>query len=433
MKARSWIAALVVAGLLTPCAAMALNGHFLHGVGAVNSAMGGVGVAVPSDVLTALRHNPALLTRLEGHSLAFSVEVLEGDAVVRSTVSTPFGPVSGSTEDVTDPGQLPAFGWSRTRDDGSLAYGMGFLAVAGFTTDYPQDPTNPVLLPQPQGFGTIHSEYNLLSVPLSIAWELNPRLALGVSLVGGWATLASRPFGGVAPDCSSPVDCFFPAVDEDGAFGAGLQLGLYYQATETVSLGLSYTSRQEFEDFSWATQVANPNLPTFGAARRVRFNIDVPQTVAFGVGLTPSSRFKLGIEGRWIDYSGTDGFDTGFDPRTGAARGLGWQSIWAAAVGGEYRFDNDVALRFGYNTSESAVTSETVFINIGSPAMFEDKVTVGVGIPLYDSLSLDLGYYRSLSNQISGPFLSPVGPVPGTRVESDISADSFLMTFSFDL
>ena len=50
------IACLVAAPM---SAARATDGHFLHGIGAVNSAMGGAGVAAPQDVLTAFYLNPA--------------------------------------------------------------------------------------------------------------------------------------------------------------------------------------------------------------------------------------------------------------------------------------------------------------------------------------------------------------------------------------
>ena len=54
--------------------AAATDGHFLHGVGAINSAMGGVGIAgAKDDVLGALYHNPAGFAKQSGTVLVIGV------------------------------------------------------------------------------------------------------------------------------------------------------------------------------------------------------------------------------------------------------------------------------------------------------------------------------------------------------------------------
>jgi long-chain fatty acid transport protein len=391
--------------------------------------MGGVGVAVPGDVLAALRHNPALLAELPDHRFAMSALMLKGDNEVRSRV----GPFGGRTENDTDAFLIPAFGWSRRAEERPYAVGLGFLGVAGFASDFPQDPSNPVLALEPQGFGHLISRYDLLQLPLAVAFRVNDRLSLGGSLILGYATLQAGPFGGIAPDCSGPTACFFPRLDEDQAFGIGAQVGVYYQASERVSLGASYSTPQVFEDFSWNTTVANPNLPTFGTHRRVRFNVDVPQIFAVGVGFTPGERWKVGLDGRFINYEDTDGFDSGFDLATFAARGLGWEDITVVAVGAQYRYGEKATVRFGFNRSDSAVPAENSFINVGSPAQFEETASVGVGIPVYPNLHLDLSYYHVFNTEQSGSFQTPFGPIPGTSVTNEIGADAVVVTLSFEL
>lgn len=409
------------------------NGHFVHGVGAVNSSMGGAGTGLPSDVLGALFLNPALLADVEGHQMVFGVEFVQSDASVTSTVQTPFGPLTGSTEDGSDLTPIPAVGWAYRPEDGSLALGFGVLGLAGFSTDYPADPANPILVPQPQGLGRVQADYTLLQIPFAVAWQATEDLSLGFQLNGGWATLEATPFAGVAPDCSGPTTCFFTSVDKDGAFGVGFQLGLHYRVSDALSLGLSYVSEQSYEDFSWNATVTNPNLPTFGLSRRVRFDLDSPQRVGVGLGFEPNEHWSLGLDVRWVNYSDTDGFEEGpIDPATLTAPGLGWDDMWVYAVGAQYRFTNGVTLRAGYNLSDAAVQPRTAFFNVQSPANFEDHYTLGLGFPLYDHLDVHVGYYHVPDNAVGGPFQSPLGPVPGTRVENEISVDSFLFAFTFN-
>ena len=91
----------------------ATDGHFLHGVGAINSAMGGVGVAgAKDDVLGALYHNPAGLMAFDGHHAALSMELFKPDRTLEATAPTPGGPFAGSQQSKSEFVPIPAFGWS---------------------------------------------------------------------------------------------------------------------------------------------------------------------------------------------------------------------------------------------------------------------------------------------------------------------------------
>ena len=91
--------ALILLVVLTVPAAWAGNGHTLHGVGAVNSSMGGAGVALPIDALGGLLLNPALMAEMDGSRFAFSAEYNEAGNSVSSSVATPVGQAKkGCTE-----------------------------------------------------------------------------------------------------------------------------------------------------------------------------------------------------------------------------------------------------------------------------------------------------------------------------------------------
>ena len=428
----AWTA--LVCSLLLAAPAWGANGHFVHGVGSVSSSMGGAGVAVDDSALAALYLNPALLAAFEGHELEFNIELVEADPSVESTVQTPFGPFTGRTEDEADLSVLPSFGWVRgTRDGGRLAFGMGALALAGFGTDYPQDPANPVLAPQPQGMGAVFSSYKLMRLPFAVAWQVTPELALGASINGGYATLAATPFGGAPPDCSGPTTCYFPSLQEDSAFGVGAQVGVLWRPSAAWSFGASYASETRFEEFAWNTTVANPNLPSFGTARQARFRLDAPASAVVGLAWRPDDRLTVALDGRWIGFDGTEGFEGGFDPATGAGRGLGWEDIVVVALGAEYQVTPRLAVRAGWNQAEQAIPPESAFANVSSPALFEDHLTLGLGFRAYEALELNLGYWHAFDSEVTGPIPSPAGPVPGASVTHVMSADAVLATFSFSL
>jgi len=423
--------ALVGAGAPRPAAAG--NGHFLHGVGAVNDALGGAGVAFPNDALGALNLNPALLARLDGYQFQFSLENVGQDNAVESRV----GPFSGRTEDEGDDAAVPAFGWTRHKQDSRLAYGMGFLGLAGFSVDYPQDSTNPIFAPQPFGFGRLYSSYQYLKIPFAVAYRVNDRLSLGASLNLARAVLAGDPVGFAAPDCSGspggPV-CFFPRLDSDSAMGHGITVGVHFQATPQFAFGGSYTSETKFEDFEWNSTHANPNLPNFGTARKIKFELGAPAVAALGVAWTPTAKLGVALDAKRIFYSSTPGFgDSGINPTTGAIRGPGWEDIDVFALGLQFAATPKLTLRGGYNKADNPIPDSQTFFSLFAPGIFEDHATAGFGFQATDSMRLDLAYYRAFKNEASGPLFSLAGPVPGASVQQEIALESIVLTVSFHL
>ncbi len=411
--------------------AWSLDGHFVHGVGARNEAMGGAGAGLPTDALSALAWNPALLTRLGDYQFQFGIELLKGSPEVESTVETPFGPFSGRTEDDTDTLPIPQFGWSHHAQGSRVAYGMGALALAGFFTDYPQDSTNPLLAPQPQGFGRVNSEYQYLRIPLAVAYQATAKLSVGGALTLGYARLGATAAAFAAPDCAPDGSCYYPAANQEGSYGWGAQVGLFYQATPAWSIGASYNTEERFQDFEYNSEHANPALPTFGTARRFSFGVDAPAQAVVGLGWQPAPSLSFALDGRWYGYSGTDGLGTyGFNP-DGSIRGFGWDDIYVLAFGAEWRPSPAWSLRGGWNHADSPIVPERAFFSTAAPATFQDHLTLGLGLRLTGALTLDVTGYRGFEQDVTGPFVSPAGPVPGTSVTQRNSADSLVTTLSF--
>ncbi|HEX6903428.1 MAG TPA: outer membrane protein transport protein [Thermoanaerobaculia bacterium] len=406
--------------LATP-AAWAGNGHVLHGIGAVNSSMGGAGVALPNDALGALNLNPALLARMEGHKFEFSVEYNNPGNAVESSV----GPFSGRTEDDGDTVLIPAVGWARHKAGSRVGYGMGVLGLAGFGVDYPQDPTNPLLAPQPFGFGRVYSNYQLIKIPFVAAWQLSDSFSLGVSFNAALGTLTADPAGFATPDCSGPTGpCFFPRVNSDSAWGFGATVGVHYQINPAWALGLSYGTEIDFEDFEFNSAVANPNLPTFGTNREITLQLNYPSVIVGGIAFTPSDRLAIAVDGKMINYEDTEGF----------ADVLGFEDIVVYDIGVQYRATDRITLRGGYNVAENPIPEERTFFTVSVPAIFEDRVSLGVGLRVNEALELNAGYYKVFENRITGPFVNPaIGPVPGTSVTTEMSMESILVAFSFNL
>ena len=257
---------------------------------------------------------------------------------------TPVGTFSGKTDDFGDTALIPAFGWVHHTRGSNFAYGIGFLGLAGFGTDYPQDSTNPILSPQPQRLRP-----GLLQLPAPEGADgarleaQRPAFSFGISLNAARATLEADPAGFASPDCSGPQGpCYFPHVNGDSAWGYGAGVGIQYKLTPTFALGASYNSKTKFQDFVWHSAVANPGLPTYGTSRKI--------SLAARPARAGRRRPRLDPHRPASPWPSTRSGSTTRTPpasRTSSAS----RTSRSSEIGLQYKATDKLALRAGYNHS----------------------------------------------------------------------------------
>ena len=320
--------------LLLPASARA-QGHLLHGVGAVNSSMGGAGVALVMESHGALHENPALIVKTEGNQISFSSEFFKAGLRVDSRVGTR----TASTDATEQVGVIPAFGWIAHDPRSKVGMGFGLLGTAGFRTDYPQDSGNVLLLPQPDGFGRVATDLQITKIPVAFAIQVSSKLAVGASLNAYRGVLAISPLPVVLPDSVGGVGILPAAANQVASWGFGVQLGMLYEISPMASFGASVTTKQKFQQYSWNSTNANPLSASYGSARPLTFDLDGPATVTFGIGLKPNPKIQVAIDGRFVKYEGVAavGGPGGVDTVNHRLIGIGWRNIWAGMAGIQYR------------------------------------------------------------------------------------------------
>lgn len=406
----------------------ATDGHFLHGVGAVNSAMGGAGIAAPGDLLGSMYLNPAGLTTIEGTRVAFGFEMFRPSRTVSSELSG-FG--SGVTDSKSDFVPIPSFGFSMKAGE-RWTLGVAGLGIGGFGVDYPAALDNPILGPRPNGFGQVFSNFQLLKISPAAAIQATDRLSFGFALNVDWATLSVDPFPVASPTVTQgqqgPQAFYSRATASDGAFGLGAQVGMLFQATDAFSIGLAYTSPQYFQDFEFNSMVENPDSPNFGQSRDISFEMDVPPVYGLGLALQPNDQWLLTADGRYITYSDCAGFDKSGFNGDGSVAGFGWDDIWVGAFGVQFAPTSAWALRGGYNYTDNPIPNDLSVFNVPAPAIVQHHLTGGIGYRADNGFGIDLAAYHAFANDISGPFQTPAGVM---NVTNELSETSFLVQFSF--
>lgn len=416
---------------------LATDGHFLHGVGTVNQSMGGAGTAAILDPLGMVKWNPAGSTQFEGTQIELNFEFFMPDRRIASDVSAgAFGPgfppvdLSGSTDSESNPSFMPSIAIVHRSADSDFAFHGGMLSVAGFGVEYPMDPSNPVVTPQPpngMGFGAIKSNLGMMLFPVGMSYQANDKLSVGFSLVPAASSLEIAPAPFAAPDDANG-DGFpsYPRPQEtEWSYGIGGQIGVHYQATERLQLGASLATPV------WFTKHEYTVADELGNDRDVACGMDLPLHVSFGAAyqLTPTT--LLASDVRWFNYSATRGFrGSGYRP-DGSVAGFGWNDIWCIGVGIQQDIGEKVKVRLGYNFGQNPIPEDLTFFSSCSPALVQHHISMGLSYEIDDHWTIHAGYYHAFKNSQTGPFQSGSGPIPGANVTSELEEDSVALGVTF--
>ena len=176
---------LKVFALLFSTIIYAQAGHIMQGVGAVNMSMGGAATAQPLDISGAMQWNPATLSTFDEKIIKFDLGLFFSSPELKST----FGPYSGVTEDDRGMSPMPALAMVWGKPESKHTFGVSAFGISGFGVDFPQETnlpinadwnpnnSNAILYPQElMGFGNLHSEYMLLQIGFTWAYNFSEKL-----------------------------------------------------------------------------------------------------------------------------------------------------------------------------------------------------------------------------------------------------------------
>ncbi|TAK40483.1 MAG: hydrocarbon degradation protein [Saprospiraceae bacterium] len=433
----------------------AQTGHVLQGSGAVNFSMGGAATALPIDAAGSLQWNPASITAFGQNELSASVAWFTAAPEVYAKVVQPDGQggfmtIEGLTKDEMGASPLPTLGVVFSLPDSKFAFGISAFGVSGFGVDYPAttnlpvpgnpnfDPTrsNPLLYPQSMGgFGHLFSEYQLMQLGLTTAYDLGNGLSVGLAPTFNYSTLQIEPVPIAAPN----PELGYPIGDKATALGMGFQAGLFYQTDIGLNAGLSYKSTQWFEDLE-----IGGKYPDGSTAPATNFNMDFPAIISAGIGFS-SDMIDVAVDYRFINYSKTDGFEkTGWvigenGYPTGAVAGFGWKDVHVVGAGLQFKGIDKLPLRVGYTFSTNPITEDNVFFSSPAPAVIENAVQFGLGYELGSQFNVSLTYHRGLTAEVSGQLMNPqfitaedpLGKVPQSEITSKMHTDVLLLGVSY--
>ncbi len=423
---------LVTLGLgFLPFMVMAQAGHIMQGIGAVNMSMGGAATAQPVDINGALQWNPAAISAFDSRIISANAGLFFSSPVLYSTVPTPGGPMSGVTKDDRGVSVMPALAMVWGKKNSKHHFGVSAFGISGFGVTFPESNSNPINMPQNMGgFGRIQSDYQLLQVGLTYAYQVTEQLSVGLAPTFNYASLklAPNPLSSPSPTRGYPVS------DKGTAFGIGAQVGVFYNSGMGIKLGASYKSPQSFSSFDFEnTYLDGSNAPN------VKFKMNYPAIISAGIGYS-KNKIDAALDYRFVNYAGTEGFKEKGWTNTAAVAGFGWKNISIISAGIQYKGINKFPIRAGYTYSSNPISTELAFFSTPATAVIKHAFQLGFGYELNERFNLNAVYHHGTSDGLtSGPLLSPMmkspdnpyGAIPGSNVSYKMTTDMVMIGINY--
>ena len=411
-------------------------GHVMQGVGAVNMSMGGASTAQPLDISGALQWNPASISTFDSKIFKFDIGLFSSSPKLYSTVpefnnlGQPTGNFfSGSTEDDRGLSPMPAIAMVWGKEDSKHTFGVSAFGISGFGVTFPQSTTNPINMPQSMGgFGKIESDYMLLQVGFTWAYEISEKFSVGIEPTFNYAALQLMP-----NPTANPTAAGYPSTDKASATGFGAQFGVFYDTQNGLKLGMSYKTTQKFSDFKFKNTYLDASTSTS------TYNMDYPAIFSVGLGYSKNN-FDFALDYRSVDYENTDGFSKTGWTNTASVAGFGWKNISIISAGFQYKGFEKMPLRVGYTYSSNPINSTVAFFNVPATAVIKNAYQFGFSYVFNDSFTLDGVYHYGVSDgKTSGQLLNPMfanatnpyGAIPGSNVSYDMNTSMFMVGFSY--
>lgn len=351
----------VAVALVSATSAYATNGDQMLGVTATQWGMAGASVAAPQDSGTIIT-NPAGLSLLGMEDVRFDM----GFGFLNP-------PRKANGEESDSNLYLIPSGAVAFKIDDELSFGVGMAGLSGMGVDF----EDIAPLPGNQNVVTTKQFYRIAP---GFSYQMSKEMALGAALNINYQSLA--------------IDNEQMHLPQKQVYGFGITLGLIYKLSDTMQLGASYVSKQSMSAFEWNTTAGDYSM-----------TMDAPQTVTVGLAYQPGDGLLIEADIKHIAFSDVLDKVDFKTPAGPSAMNFGWEDQVVIALGVQKKISDKTTLRAGFNHGKSPIGEEDVDSNIGSLAITESHLSVGVtrklGKRVEGSFSLLHAFNNELNSSIS--------------------------------
>jgi long-chain fatty acid transport protein len=409
----------------------------------------GMGYIGRADDLSAMYHNPAGLTQLQGHNFYLTVAgispsatytrmpaIATGDSATSNGTRFPYYGVNAASPVNYDKAKtksdlipVPAMAYG-TRLGGSLekfAVGFGVNAPYGLSSKYAED--------GPQRYMSTHISLTTIYAGPYVAWQATPKVSVGAGVqyvygkaelglhanYGGALLLMARGNATLAAALPTIVAAVHGAsvadLNENTALdgvvevtdgsdqGVSANVGVLCKVSDRLQVGATYRKgvALKVEGDVALTVPALVTQATGGLMQSLKTTggttVNLPDVVGVGVSYQPTDKVSLLGDFNWNRWSSYKNLDFDFaandaSPQVAAyfpdsKNPRDWENAFAVRLGGEYQLNETQALRLGYLFDQEPIPDESVGPEL--PTNDRNGITLGYGVKL-GKATVDLAY-----------------------------------------
>ena len=454
----------VISGVILGIAsshAIATDGLFLEGFGAISRSMGGTAVAHyvgPASMMV----NPATMDLSDSAG-----ELLLGFDLITTDIGATnleTGEHVSSSDHSNNRGPYVAPQFAYIHKVSNWTFGAGVFAQAGVGVEYGNDSFLSRGDVGGKGYAAgadtgleNASRLFILDIPFAASFKVNDRLTIGGSLDAKWTGLnldyllgmnqlgslagdgrASGSLMGVIGTLPDPRGVHL-SVSKNKEISSGVdgwgysgRLGLLYKVAPTTNVGVSYMFKSHMNDLKGKGTVTAVdgiagNVPIEGEVRFLDFN--TPAKLDVGISHQVTDKWLIAFDVSRVFWK-----DALKDIKLGFASGMGDVDLklpqdakdqTIMAIGTSYAATPRLTLRAGYRHATQPFNDEGLLALI--PAVLQDHASLGFSYQLSKSGRFDAAYSHafkeSMTNRSAYNTSSPV--------KSSIAQDNFVLAYNY--
>lgn len=376
--------------------------------GQVQQGMGGAGTALMQDG-AALFFNPGGASFLSGNSVNAGVSptIPKGMFLDKNTNEKSY-----TTSPVSYP--FAAYGVFELKDSSKLKLGLAIYTPFGSTVDWEKGWAG--------RFALTHLQLKAIFFQPTVSYKITKNIGIGAGFV----------YANGAVNLQKDI----PVIDNNGNYGHaelngkangyGYNIGVYYEPTSKLSLGLTYRSQVNMKVKSGdATFTVPASLESNFPNGKFSATLPLPQVLTLGVGYKATDKLSFALD---INYVGWKAYDTlAFDyvnnttslVDTKSARH--YKNTFAFRLGGQYKVTKNIAARLGIAYGMSPV--QNGYVTPETPDANRINYTAGIGYNINKRFGVDASFLfttlkredTNLETNLSGTYKTNVA-IPGLSV-----------------
>ena len=415
-----------LAAAFAPGLALATDGYYADGYGLKGKGRAGTGTAMATDAFGGA-NNPASMAFV-GNRFDIGLDLFSPRREAARTGSN-IG-IDGQADSDSNYFLIPEIGYNKMINP-NLSLGISVYGNGGMNTDYSggQIPAasacagfNPA--PGPYnllcGNGSLGVDFMQLFIAPTLAYKFTPNHAFGISPIIGYQRFKAEGLQAFAGFSTSPANLTNQGYD--AAWGYGARIGWFGQLSDTVSVGVAYS-----------TKIYMQNFDKYKGLFAEQGGFDAPESYSVGIAFKATPKLTVLADYRRINYNDIPsvgnpsasvvqcaGGNSAFCLGGNSGAGFGWQNVNVYKLGFEYQYNAEWMLRAGYSHNNNPIGAQDVTFNILAPGVIEDHATLGFTYKTKSGGELTMAYMHGFNNSVTGSslFNNFVGPGQSAGTET---------------